>query len=133
MIVPTLKKRSPERRAVKILSELTTVLLQFRFDGQQHCLDECRCRNDQPFLIHPHRAMERIKRIMLAVGMESEKAHPHIWRHTYAVRAVRAGRNPFILARLLGHSPVQTTLAHFRLLGVAVRRYLERIGTLNSV
>lgn len=129
--VTSLKKRKPELRLIQVLPELSTVLLQFRFEGQEHCFGNCRCKINFPFSIHPHRAMERIKKLMLSAGIANEKAHPHIWRHTYAVRAVRAGMNPMVLSRILGHSSIQTTMIYFHLVGVDVRPYLERISTLD--
>ncbi|MCI0615742.1 site-specific integrase [bacterium] len=128
--VPTLKKRKSELRLIQVLPELSTVLLQFRFEGSEHCNGDCRCKINSPFRFHPLRAMERIKRLMLSANIATEKAHPHIWRHTYAVRAVRAGMNPMVLSRILGHSSIQATMIYFHLTGIDVRPYLQQISTL---
>jgi len=129
--VPTLKKRKPELRLIQVLPELSSILLQLRFEGTQHCSGHCRCMIDRPFRIHPHRAMERIKRLMLSANIAAEKSHPHSLRHSYALRAVKAGMNPLVLARILGHSSVQTTMLYFNLVGIDVRPYLERMAALN--
>lgn len=38
------------------------------------------------------------------------KVHPHLFRHTYATRLLKAGYSPDRVKHLLGHSSIQTTL-----------------------
>jgi site-specific recombinase XerD len=42
-------------------------------------------------------------------GITAKKISPHALRHTYALRALRAGGNVVALARLLGHASIATT------------------------
>src|SRR6478609_8621834 len=37
------------------------------------------------------------------------KVHPHMLRHHYATRLTRAGANPFVLQKLMGHASIKTT------------------------
>lgn len=54
-------------------------------------------------------AQRTMERLCLEVGIEREKAHPHVLRHTFATGTYRAKRNLLATKRLLGHSSVQTT------------------------
>jgi integrase len=69
---------------------------------------------------------------MQDAGIEAARAHPHVFRHTYAVRAVRAGMPPMMLARLLGHSSPTVTMVYYHLLGSDVRPFVERMKVLRT-
>jgi integrase len=69
---------------------------------------------------------------MTDAGIEAARAHPHVFRHTYAVRAVRAGMPPMMLARLLGHSSPTVTMVYYHLLGSDVRPFVERMKVLRG-
>ncbi len=43
------------------------------------------------------------------------KFTPHSFRHTYATRLIRAGVNPVVVQRLMGHSTIQTTMIYVHL------------------
>jgi len=67
---------------------------------------------------------------MLDAGVDPARAHPHVFRHTFAVRAVRAGMPPMMLARILGHSSPTVTMVYYHLLGTDVRPFVERMKVL---
>jgi len=100
--VPTEKKRKASRRVVPVPAELTAALLLYRHEGEAHVrgvherargrTPQCRIR--RPFEMTPGRAWARLRRLMQDAGIEAARAHPHVFRHTYAVRAVRAGMPP---------------------------------------
>ena len=146
--VPTEKKRKassgsrrePPRRVVPVPAELTTALLLYRHEGEAHVRgvhERARgrtpqCRIQRPFEMTPGRAWARIRRLMQDAGIEAARAHPHVFRHTYAVRAVRAGMPPMMLARLLGHSSPTVTMVYYHLLGSDVRPFIERMKVLQT-
>ncbi|GBC84459.1 Tyrosine recombinase XerC [bacterium HR11] len=135
--VRTEKKRKMSWRVVPVAAELTAALLLYRHEGEAHAAGrhgrraslQCRMRRG-PFEIHPRRAWARLHRLMLEAGIDGGRAHPHVFRHTYAVRAVRAGMPPMMLARLLGHSSPTVTMVYYHLLGTDVRPFVERMKVL---
>lgn len=45
----------------------------------------------------------------------SKRCTPHIFRHTYAVNAVRSGMSVFLLQKMMGHSTMMTTRKYIKL------------------
>jgi integrase/recombinase XerD len=57
--------------------------------------------------IHPKVLNTMFRRLSKKTGI---KAHPHLFRHTYATRLLKAGYEPDRVKHLLGHASIQTTL-----------------------
>jgi len=136
--VPTAKKRKTSWRVVPVPAELTSALLLYRHEGEAHVRGvhdgrvTLQCRIRRPFEVSPGRAWARLRRLMTDAGVDIQRAHPHVFRHTYAVRAVRAGMPPMMLARLLGHSSPTVTMVYYHLLGSDVRPFVERMRVLRK-
>ena len=134
--VPTAKKRKASWRVVPVPAELTSALLLYRHEGEAHVRGvhdgkaALQCRIRRPFEVSPGRAWARLRRLMTDAGVDARRAHPHVFRHTYAVRAVRVGMPPMMLARLLGHSSPTVTMVYYHLLGSDVRPFVERMRVL---
>jgi len=132
------KKRKMSVRVVPVPAELTSALLLYRHEGEAHVSGKHggrvarQCRIRRPFELTPRKAWQRLRRLSLEAGIDRERAHPHVWRHTYAVRAVRAGMPPMMLARLLGHSSPTVTMVYYHLLGTDVRPFMERMKVLRA-
>ena len=137
--VRTEKKRKMLMRVVPVPAELTSALLLYRHEGEAHIAGKHggrvsrQCRIRRPFEMASRRAWARVHRLMMEAGIDRGRAHPHVWRHTYAVRAVRAGMPPMMLARLLGHSSPTVTMVYYHLLGTDVRPFVERMKVLRTV
>jgi site-specific recombinase XerD len=54
---------------------------------------------------------------MQRAGLAAKAISPHALRHTYAIRALRAGGNVIAVQKLLGHASVATT-----------QRYLDHLA-----
>ena len=54
--------------------------------------------------------MDRIVKRIKADGHEFEHISPHIFRHTFATRAIEAGMQPQVLKTILGHSSLAMTM-----------------------
>lgn len=56
--------------------------------------------------------------LVTAAGVDGKRISPHSTRHTYAIRALRAGASAITVQKLLGHASVATT-----------QRYLDHLET----
>ena len=54
--------------------------------------------------------IDRIIKRIRAAGHEFERITPHIFRHTFATRAIEAGMPPQVLKTILGHSSLSMTM-----------------------
>lgn len=129
----TLKRRTPVLRTIPITLTLASILMDYRYEAEKHCRENTgrhACKVNRPFGLTPDRAAARLKTVMKEARISERKAHPHIFRHTYAVRAVISGMPPLMLARILGHASVTTTMDYYHLLGSDARPFVERITTL---
>lgn len=54
--------------------------------------------------------IERITKRIRAAGYEFSHITPHIFRHTFATRAIEAGMQPQVLKTILGHSSLAMTM-----------------------
>lgn len=59
-----------------------------------------------------------VERLVAAAGVDGKRISPHSTRHTYAIRAIRAGASAITVQKLLGHASVATT-----------QRYLDHLET----
>lgn len=58
---------------------------------------------------------ENIKRWAKKYGIRKEVAHPHAFRHLYAIEFLRHNPNIALLADLMGHSSINTTSIYLKL------------------
>lgn len=54
--------------------------------------------------------IQRILKRIAAAGYEFERITPHVFRHTFATRAIEAGMQPQVLKTILGHSSLAMTM-----------------------
>jgi integrase/recombinase XerD len=72
---------------------------------------------------------KRIKRLAGKAGINPQKVHPHLFRHTFATMALRKGMSIASLQRLMGHSDIKTTQIYTHLTIEDIRKeYFETIG-----
>lgn len=56
------------------------------------------------------REIERIIKQIRAAGYDFPRITPHVFRHTFATRAIEAGMQPQVLKTILGHSSLAMTM-----------------------
>jgi site-specific recombinase XerD len=59
-----------------------------------------------------------VERTAATAGIDTKKVNPHSMRHTFAIRALRAGGNVVAVSKLLGHADLATT-----------QRYVDHLAT----
>ena len=74
--------------------------------------------DERLFQMCQHSIAESMKRLGRKVGVE--RLHPHLLRHTYAVRWLRNGGDVFSLQRVLGHSDLEVTRVYIHLAQVDI-------------
>lgn len=56
-----------------------------------------------------------VKRVRQRAGITDKRISPHIFRHTFAVRYLVLGNDPFSLQELLGHEDLQTVMNYMHM------------------
>jgi site-specific recombinase XerD len=74
--------------------------------------------DERLFQMCQHSIAESMKRLGRKVGVE--RLHPHLWRHTYAVRWLRNGGDVISLQKVLGHSDLEVTKVYIHLAQVDI-------------
>ena len=73
----------------------------------------CRSRFDAP--IKANSVARSLRRYAARYGIPPEHVHPHAFRHFFAIEFLRQNPNLALLADLMGHSGVNTTMIYLRL------------------
>lgn len=73
----------------------------------------CKKSNGNPLTVSAVQKM--LKAAAAKYGIPAEHVHPHAFRHFFAVEFLRRNPNPSLLADILGHSSINTTMIYLRL------------------
>ena len=82
-------------------------------------------KEDTIINITRQRAHQIIKDAVLKAGFDKERAHPHTFRHSFAVFSVLSGVPILVIKNWLGHSNIQSTLIYMQVLGSDTRGFYE--------
>jgi site-specific recombinase XerD len=82
-------------------------------------------REDHVLKITRQRAHQIIKDAVLKAGFDKERAHPHTFRHSFAVFSVLSDVPIIVIKNWLGHSNIQSTLIYMQVLGNDTRGFYE--------
>lgn len=116
----TLKQRKKKQRGLPL---------------QGHCLGELGAwiaskglkRDDLLMDFTRQRAYQIVQEIVLAAGLDEERAHPHTFRHSFAVHCVLSGVPVIVLKEWLGHSSINNTLVYLKVLGSDTRHFYDSV------
>jgi site-specific recombinase XerD len=84
-------------------------------------------RDDLIFDFTRQRAYQIVSDAVLKAGLDQERAHPHTFRHSFAVHCVLSGVPILVLKEWLGHSNIQNTLIYLKVLGSDTRHFYDAI------
>jgi integrase len=118
--ITTLKQKTRLQRVIPIQGSLLGLL------GAYIASNELK-REDFIIDITRQRAFQIIREAVLKAGFDSERAHPHTFRHSFAVFAVLSGVPILVIKNWLGHSNIQNTLIYMQVLGNDTRKFYEEL------
>lgn len=116
----TLKRRNKKQRVIPLQGHLIGIL------GAHVAAKELK-REDRVLHITRQRAFQIVKEAVLKAGLDKERAHPHIFRHSFAVNAVLQGVPILVIKNWLGHSNIQNTLIYMQILGSDTKQFYEEL------
>jgi integrase len=125
LVIAVRQGKGRRDRQVPVQPEVSRLLLAYLAETSRHLGD-----TGPLFRAHDRGAAERerarlstravgylVRRSLERAGLAAKAISPHALRHTFAIRALRAGGNLIALQRLLGHASVTTT-----------QRYLDHLA-----
>lgn len=84
-------------------------------------------KNDYLFKIARKTAYNRVKKLCEYAGLGDERAHPHTFRHTYAIINLAQGVPVTVVQEWLGHANILNTLIYTRILAQHSKQFAENI------
>lgn len=118
--ISTLKRKKRPQRIIPIQGNLLGLL------GAYIASKELK-RDDFILSITRQRAHQIVQEAVLKARLDSERAHPHTFRHSFAVFAVLSGVPILVIKNWLGHSNIQNTLIYMQVLGNDTRKFYEEL------
>ena len=82
-------------------------------------------------MLHPTTVYKNIRKIAAAAKIKKTKAHPHAFRHLFAIKYIEQGGQPSDLADILGHSQLETTAIYTRTTDKMKKIQVEKINYRN--
>ena len=84
-------------------------------------------KEDKVFEISRQRAYQIISYLCKKAGIDKERSHPHIFRHSFGVNCVLSGVPVLVLKNWLGHKDISDTLIYTQILAKDTREIMDQI------
>lgn len=118
--VKTQKLKKPKVRSIPISREFAGELI---FWAKQN-----RLRGTDPFFgFTRQNAHALVRRTCAWAGITDDHAHPHTWRHTYAVTCLSQGVPMTVLRRWMGHQDLMSTLIYTEILAQDSKHFIDQV------
>ncbi len=85
-------------------------------------------KNDCLFDFNRQTAFYHVRKLCEASDIDKEKAHPHIFRHTYAVRLVTQQVPLPVVQQMLGHADITKTLIYTKITANDIKAYMNVVN-----
>lgn len=84
--------------------------------------------NDLLFDFNRQTAFYHVRKLCDVSGIDRDKAHPHIFRHTYAVRLVTQQVPLPVVQQMLGHADITKTLVYTKITANDIKAYMNHVS-----
>lgn len=118
--VRTLKLKKAKIRSVPVSREFSGELL---FWAKQNRLKP----TDRIFSFTRQNAYALVRRACAWAGVTDDRAHPHTWRHTFAVTCLSQGVPITVVRRWMGHQDLMSTLIYTEILAQDSRHFIDQV------
>ena len=115
----TLKRKKPYYRYVP--------LNQLKGELADYLLEKGLARNDLIFPITRQRVFEIVQKAVLDAGYDKERAHPHTFRHSFAVNCILQNIPLIVVQKWLGHSSIQSTMVYLKVRAEDTKAFFDEI------
>ena len=118
--MPSLKKKK---------AQIKTIPLQGALLGElgAYVAHEGLKKEDKIFPITRQYAFRIVRNACIKAGIEKDRAHPHVLRHSFSVNAVLQRVPVPILQKWLGHSDIKNTMVYLQILSQDTRDFYEAL------
>ena len=120
------KKRGPKpvrehERIIPLQDDLVSEILVW---GREHDLDY------QDFLFPFTRStlFRKVRKACYKAGFKDERAHPHTFRHSFAVHLLKNRVPVTVVQTLLGHSSIENTVIYLAIVQSEAAEMVRRVG-----
>jgi integrase len=118
--VKTLKRKKEKTRAIPVSKEFAG---EFTFWAKQNKLRP----SDHVFGYGRANAHNLVQRACGWAGITDDRAHPHTWRHTYAVICLSQGVPITVVRRWMGHQDLMSTLIYTEILAQDSKHFIDQV------
>lgn len=82
---------------------------------------------DRLFPVSRVRVFQIVRNAVLQAGFDRRRAHPHVFRHSFAVHCILSGVPVLVVKEWLGHSNITTTLVYLKVLARDTRQFHDML------
>lgn len=115
----TLKRRRPYHRYIP--------LNQLKGELADYILEEGLPKTALIFPITRQRVFEIVQRAVLDAGYDKERAHPHTFRHSFAVNCILQAVPLIVVQKWLGHSSIQSTMVYLKVRAEDTKQFFDEV------
>ena len=127
------KRAIRAERVIPLPDDLLNRINTFRLEGlERKGLERKQNRtslidNDLVFPYSRATAFRRVKRACALAGLDGDRAHPHTFRHSFAIHLLRNGVPVAMVQRLLGHSSIENTAIYLAVVQSDIEEFVRRV------